>query len=55
MPILGLAPAPDLRAGAPPGPLRDPFDRMLIAQAMIENLHLVSIERAFAYGVLRLW
>jgi PIN domain nuclease of toxin-antitoxin system len=29
---------------------------MLIAQAMIENLHLVSIERAFdAYGVLRLW
>ncbi len=44
------------RAGALPGPLRDPFDRMLIAQAMQENLHLVSIERAFdAYGVLRLW
>jgi PIN domain nuclease of toxin-antitoxin system len=39
-----------------PGPVNDPFDRMLIAQAMIENLHLVSIERAFdAYGVLRLW
>jgi PIN domain nuclease of toxin-antitoxin system len=44
------------RAGALPGPLNDPFDRMLIAQAMLENLHLVSIERAFdAYGVLRLW
>ncbi|MGH6900130.1 MAG: type II toxin-antitoxin system VapC family toxin [Geminicoccaceae bacterium] len=44
------------RAGALPGPLRDPFDRMLIAQAMLENLHLVSSERAFdAYGVLRLW
>jgi PIN domain nuclease of toxin-antitoxin system len=44
------------RAGALPGPLRDPFDRMLIAQAMLDNLHLVSIERAFdAYGVLRLW
>jgi PIN domain nuclease of toxin-antitoxin system len=44
------------RAGALPGPLRDPFDRMLIAQAIIENLHLVSIERTFdAYGVLRLW
>ena len=44
------------RAGALPGPLRDPFDRMLIAQAMQDNLHLVSIERAFdAYGVLRLW
>jgi PIN domain nuclease of toxin-antitoxin system len=43
-------------AGALPGPVRDSFDRMLIAQAMQENLHLVSIERAFdAYGVLRLW
>jgi hypothetical protein len=39
-----------------PGPLRDPFDRMPIAQAMLENLHLVSIERAFdVYGVLRRW
>jgi PIN domain nuclease of toxin-antitoxin system len=29
---------------------------MLIAQAMVENFHLVSIERAFdAYGVARLW
>jgi PIN domain nuclease of toxin-antitoxin system len=44
------------RAGSLPGPLQDPFDRMLIAQAMQDNLHLVSIERAFdAYGVLRLW
>jgi PIN domain nuclease of toxin-antitoxin system len=44
------------RAGGLPGPLRDPFDRMLTAQALQENLHLVSIERAFdAYGVLRLW
>jgi len=44
------------RAGALPGPIKDPFDRMLIAQAMLEDLHLVSIERAFdAYGVKRLW
>jgi PIN domain nuclease of toxin-antitoxin system len=44
------------RAGALPGPIRDPFDRMLIAQAMLDGLHLVSIERAFdAYGVTRLW
>jgi PIN domain nuclease of toxin-antitoxin system len=35
---------------------RDPFDRMLIAQAMIEELVLVSKERAFdVYGVRRLW
>jgi PIN domain nuclease of toxin-antitoxin system len=44
------------RAGALPGPIKDPFDRMLIAQAILDGLHLVSIERAFdAYGVLRLW
>jgi len=44
------------RAGALPGPLQDPFDRMLIAQAVLENLHLLSIERAFdTYGVQRLW
>jgi PIN domain nuclease of toxin-antitoxin system len=43
-------------AGTLPGPHRDPFDRMLIAQAMTENLVLVSNERPFdAYGVGRLW
>ncbi|MGD0562873.1 MAG: type II toxin-antitoxin system VapC family toxin [Roseiarcus sp.] len=43
-------------AGALPGPHRDPFDRMLIAQAMLENLVLVSNEQAFdAYGATRLW
>jgi PIN domain nuclease of toxin-antitoxin system len=44
------------RAGALPGPIKDPFDRMLIAQAMVDSLHLASIEQAFeAYGVVRLW
>ncbi len=43
-------------AGARPGPHRDPFDRMLIAQSTLEDLMLVSNERAFdAYGVQRLW
>jgi PIN domain nuclease of toxin-antitoxin system len=43
-------------AGALPGPHRDPFDRMLIAQAARENLILVSNETAFdAYGIKRLW
>jgi PIN domain nuclease of toxin-antitoxin system len=43
-------------AGALPGPHRDPFDRMLIAQAMLEDLVLVSNEQPFdAYGVARLW
>ena len=44
------------RAGALSGPLRDPFDRMLIAQALIHDLVLVSNERVFdRYGARRLW
>jgi PIN domain nuclease of toxin-antitoxin system len=44
------------RAGNLVGHHQDPFDRMLIAQAMLEDLTLVSNERAFdAYGVRRLW
>ncbi len=44
------------RAGRLPGSHRDPFDRMLIAQAQLEDLALVSNEAAFdAYGVSRLW
>ncbi len=44
------------RAGALPGPHRDPFDRMLIAQALSRNLVLVSNESLFdRYGVRRLW
>lgn len=43
-------------AGALPGQHRDPFDRMLVAQAMLEDLVLVSNERAFeGYSVKRLW
>jgi PIN domain nuclease of toxin-antitoxin system len=35
---------------------KDPFDRMLIAQALAENLMLVSNEVIFdRYGALRLW
>lgn len=44
------------RAGSLPGPLRDPFDRTLIAQALAHDLVLVSIETVFEnYGVRRLW
>jgi PIN domain nuclease of toxin-antitoxin system len=43
-------------AGALPGPLKDPFDRMLIAQAMLDRMALVSNEQGLdAYGVQRLW
>ena len=44
------------RAGSLPGPLLDPFDRMLIAQAQEENLPVIGLDRAFdAYRVRRLW
>lgn len=44
------------RAGRLPGPHRDPFDRMLIAQALSLELTLVSNEAVFdRYAVRRLW
>ena len=43
-------------AGSLAGEHRDPFDRMLIAQAICENLTLVSNERLFdAFAAPRLW
>lgn len=45
-----------LAAGSLAGPHRDPFDRMLIAQAMAADMTLVSNEAVFdRYGVRRLW
>ena len=44
------------RAGLLPGEHKDPFDRMLIAQAQAENIPIVSNERIFdAYRVRRIW
>ena len=35
---------------------RDPFDRLLIAQALSEHMPIISRDHAFdAYGVTRLW
>jgi PIN domain nuclease of toxin-antitoxin system len=35
---------------------RDPFDRLLVAQAMAESIPIIGSDRAFdAYGVTRLW
>jgi PIN domain nuclease of toxin-antitoxin system len=45
-----------VRAGMLPGPHQDPFDRMLIAQAEIEKMFIVSNEETFdRYGVRRIW
>lgn len=43
-------------AGALAGEHRDPFDRMLIAQAMLESMTFVSNEARFdAFAIKRLW
>jgi PIN domain nuclease of toxin-antitoxin system len=54
---LGISLEHGSRAGALGGTHRDPFDRMLIAQAQAENLDLVSNEGEIfgAYGVRILW
>jgi len=42
--------------GALPIPHKDPFDRLLIAQAIVEDMLLVSNEALFdGFGVGRLW
>lgn len=45
-----------VRAGRLSGEHRDPFDRMLIAQAQAENLAIISSDRIFdTYHVHRVW
>lgn len=35
---------------------KDPFDRLIIAQALVDDLAVVSVDAAFdAYGVRRIW
>ena len=44
------------RAGRLPGPHRDPFDRMLAAQALARGLPIISIDGVFdRYRLDRLW
>jgi len=53
---LGISAAHAIRAGLLRGPLRDPFDRMLIAQAQSENLSIVSKDKwSDDYAVRRIW
>jgi len=43
-------------AGSLASPHKDPFDRMLIAQSMLDRMPLISIEPVFdRYGIQRIW
>lgn len=54
--ILGVSGEHGIRAGLLPGPHKDPFDRMLIAQAQAEDIPIVSNDAALdGYGVRRIW
>ncbi len=54
--VLAISGEHAIRAGLLPGLHKDPFDRMLIAQAQGENMPIVSNEKLFdGYGVRRIW
>lgn len=54
--LLAISAQHAIRAGLLPGPHKDPFDRMLIAQSQAENIPIISNENLFeSYGVRRLW
>ena len=54
--VLDITAAHAVAAGALPRHHRDPFDRMLVAQAHVEGLTLVTADEALrAYGVPLLW
>jgi PIN domain nuclease of toxin-antitoxin system len=56
MTVLPITMEHALAAGTLPGPHRDPFDRMLIAQGQIEELPIVTSDRAFhQYSVELVW
>jgi PIN domain nuclease of toxin-antitoxin system len=54
--LLAISAEHAIRAGLLPGPHKDPFDRMLIAQAQAENIPIISNEASFErYGLRCLW
>lgn len=53
--VLAMSGAHAHRAAWLPGPHRDPFDRMLAAQSLVEDLPLLSVDACFdGWGIVRL-
>ena len=53
---LPIRPSHMLRVGSLKLHHRDPFDRMIVAQALVEGVPVVSVDPALdAYGVDRIW
>ena len=54
--LLDITLSHTLRVATLPYHHRDPFDRLLIAQSLVEGMPLISIDSVLdAYGVNRLW
>lgn len=54
--LLGITISHTAKVAILPFHHRDPFDRLLVAQAQVEQMPLVSSDAAFdAYGITRLW
>jgi PIN domain nuclease of toxin-antitoxin system len=54
--LLGISKHHAIRVATLPWHHRDPFDRMLAAQALVDDLTLLSSDETFdAYGVRRVW
>ena len=54
--VFGLTVEHTAKVAALPLHHRDPFDRMLVAQCLVENLPLLSSDEPLdAYGIQRLW
>lgn len=49
---LAITAAHALRAGSLPIPHRDPFDRMIMAQAELESLPVITYDEAFQTGLI---
>ena len=54
--VLNISLEHAMAAGAISGPHKDPFDRMLIAQARVEDLAVATTDQVFRdYGVAVIW
>jgi PIN domain nuclease of toxin-antitoxin system len=56
LPMLAVTLEHAVAAASMPGPHRDPWDRLLMAQARLDRLTVVTVDPVFAdYGVATLW
>jgi PIN domain nuclease of toxin-antitoxin system len=54
--LLSITAATALRAGRLPGDHRDPFDRMIAAQALAEDIPVLSNDSQLdSFGITRIW